>query len=56
MRFQSVFVSKQVIKSPTWDETHYMLISTVCVPVSSQRATVQEHFQGLEMWDLMSPC
>ena len=56
VHFQSVFVSKEVIKSPTWDETHYTLISTVCVPVSSQHATAQEHFHGLVMGDLMSPC
>ena len=49
MHFQSVFVSKKVIKSPTWDETHYTLISTVCVLISSQHATGQENFHGLEM-------
>ena len=56
MHFQSVFISKEVIKSPTWDETHYTLISTVRVPISSQRATAQENFHGLEMGDLTSPC
>ena len=56
VHFQSVFVSKEVIKSPTWDETHYTLISTVHVPIFSQCSTVQENFHGLDMEDLMSPC
>ena len=33
-------------KSPTQDETHYTLISTVHVPISSQHATAQENFHG----------